>query len=117
MQKIKIWHNVKCSKSRIALELLENNNCDIEVISYVENTPSIEEIKNIINNIGINARDLMRVEETLYSDLNLSNESLSEDELISVMHDNPCLIQRPIVIKDGKAVLGRPLEKVIELIS
>ncbi len=117
MQKIKIWHNEKCTKSRVVLELLENKSFDIEVISYLENTPSRKEIKDVLNMSGMNARALMRDTEILFSELNLSNESMSEDELINVMHDNPILIQRPVVIKDDKAVLGRPLEKVIDLIS
>ena len=117
MQKVKIWHNARCTKSRVVLELLETNNFDIEVISYLENIPSIADIKDVLTMSGMNARALMRDTETLFSELNLNNESLSEEALITAMHDNPVLIQRPVVIKDGKAVLGRPLEKVIELIS
>jgi len=117
MNTIKIWHNAKCSKSRAALELLEKNNCNAQVITYLENTPSKEEIKEVLKMLKIKARGLMRVKETIYTDLGLSNETLDEDELIDAMISNPSLIERPVVIKDGKAAIGRPLENIVELIS
>ena len=117
MQKIKIWHNSKCSKSRAALELLETNKCDMDVIPYLENRPSKDEIKEVIQMLKVDARGIMRTKESLYSELNLSSDTLSEDDLITAMNNNPILIERPIVIKNGKAAIGRPIENIIELLS
>jgi len=117
MQKIKIWHNPKCSKSRAALELLETKKCDTDIVTYLENTPSLEEIKEVIKMLKTDARGIMRTKENLYSELNLSSDTLSEEDLITAMSKNPILIERPIVIKDGKAAIGRPIENIIELLS
>lgn len=117
MKKIKIWHNPKCSKSIAAIELLEKNKCNFEVIHYLENTPSAQEIKSVLAMLGITARGLMRKEDGIYLELKLDNEALSEDELISYMTNNPKIIERPVVIKEGQAVIGRPIQKVINLIS
>lgn len=117
MADIKIWHNPRCSKSRAALELLETNNCDAQVVEYLQDTPSIHEIKDVLSMLKIQARGLMRVKEDLYKELKLDNESLSQEELINAMANNPSLIERPVVIKDGKAAIGRPIENIIELIK
>ena len=117
MTNIKIWHNPKCSKSRAALELLESNNCKTEVIKYLEDTPSINEIKEVLSMLKTDARKLMRSKEDLYVQLNLGNETLSQDELIKAMNENPKLIERPVVIKDGCAAIGRPIENIISLIK
>ncbi len=117
MNNIKIWHNASCSKSRAAMQLLENNKCKTDVVSYLENIPSKEEIKDVIKMLKTNARGIMRTKEILYKELNLNDESLSEDDLITAMTNNPILIERPIVIKDGCAAIGRPIENIIELIN
>jgi arsenate reductase len=117
MNNIKIWHNAKCSKSRAAMQLLETNKCDADVVTYLEDTPSCEEIKEVINMLKTNARGIMRTKEVLYKELNLSDESLSEEDLVEAMTTNPILIERPIVIKDGRAAIGRPIENIIDLIS
>lgn len=114
---IKIWHNPKCSKSTAALELLEKNNCETQVVEYLENVPTTSEIKDVLSMLNINARGLIRVKEDLYKELNLSDSSLSQDDLIKAMTDNPKLIERPVVIKDGQAAIGRPIENIIELIK
>jgi len=117
MTTVKIWHNPKCSKSRAALELLESNKCEPQIIKYLEDTPSVKEIKEVISMLKIDARALMRIKEDLYSQLNLNDASLSQDDLITAMHSNPTLIERPVVIKDGMAAIGRPIENIMELIS
>jgi len=117
MQEVKIWHNSKCSKSRATLELLQNENCKIDVVSYLETTPSTEEIKTVLCLLKVNARALMRTKETLYEELNLSDIDLSEEALIQSMYDNPSLIERPVVLANGKAAIGRPLENVIKILS
>ena len=117
MADIKIWHNPSCSKSRAALELLENSKYDAQVIKYLENTPDANEIKEVLTMLKINARALMRTKEELYKELNLNDESLSEEALINAMTANPKLIERPIVIKDGQAAIGRPIENIIALLG
>jgi len=117
MQTVKIWHNAKCSKSRNAHELLSASGLDMEVINYLENTPSKDEIKHVLGLLNTNARGLMRVKELLYKELNLDDDSLSEETLIQTMADNPSLIERPVVIYNGKATIGRPIENILELIS
>ncbi|MCJ8327451.1 MAG: arsenate reductase (glutaredoxin) [Campylobacterales bacterium] len=112
---ITIWHNEKCSKSRQALEYLENKNLNIEIKNYLENTPSKEEIKEILELLNIKAYDLIRTSETLFTSLNL-NENMDENTLIDFMSLNPSLIQRPIIIKENKAVISRPFSLLEELV-
>jgi len=116
MENTIIWHNPKCSKSRDSYKLLEEKGINAEVVKYLENPPTKDEIKKVLGMLGISARELMRTKEDLYKELNLKEEQ-DEEKLIEAMADHPKLIERPIVIKNGKAVIGRPIEKVIELIS
>ncbi|NQY21515.1 MAG: arsenate reductase (glutaredoxin) [Campylobacteraceae bacterium] len=112
---ITIWHNEKCSKSRQALEYLEKKNLKIEIKNYLENTPSKEEIKEILELLNLKAIDLIRTNETLYTSLNL-NENMDESTLIDFMFLNPSLIQRPIIIKGENAVISRPFSRLEELV-
>ena len=117
MNKITIWHNPRCSKSRDSFKLVEEANVDATVVKYLENIPSKEDLKNILNLLGMSsAQELMRTKEEIYKELNLKDEN-SEDALLEAMIANPKLIERPIVIKGDKAVIGRPIEKVIELLK
>jgi len=117
MNKITIWHNPRCSKSRDSFKLVEETNVDVTVVKYLENIPSKEDLKNILNLLGMSsAQELMRTKEEIYKELNLKDEN-SEDALLEAMIANPKLIERPIVIKGDKAVIGRPIEKVIELLK
>ncbi len=116
METIKIWHNPRCSKSRDSFKLLEEKGIDAEVVKYLEDVPTKEELTELLSMLGMIARELMRTKEVVYKELNLKDEN-SEDALIEAMIANPKLIERPIVIRGNKAVIGRPIEKVIELIS
>ena len=116
MSKIKIYHNPRCSKSREALKLLESKGADVEVIKYLETPPTKEELKALLKMLGISARDLMRTKEAIYKELGLKDVE-DEEKLIEAMVEHPRLIERPIVIKDGKAVIGRPPERVVELME
>lgn len=116
MQEVTIWHNPKCSKSRNALALLEENNIQANVVKYLENTPTKEEIKNILNLLEMNAKDLLRKGESAYSELNLSQID-DEDSLIQAMVENPILIERPIIVKSNKAVIARPIENLEDLLK
>jgi arsenate reductase len=116
MQNVKIWHNPRCSKSRNAVALLEEKGVEAEVVKYLEIPPTKEELKEMLNMLGISARELMRTKENIYKELDLKNEN-NEEKLIDAMVSNPKLIERPIVIKDGKAVIGRPIENIMELLE
>ncbi|MDX1457119.1 MAG: arsenate reductase (glutaredoxin) [Marinobacter sp.] len=112
----RIFHNPRCSKSRQTLALLEENGVQPEIIRYLETPPTAEELADILALLGLEPRELMRTKETLYKELDLANPALDRDALIQAMVDNPKLIERPIVISNGRAVLGRPPENVLDLI-
>ena len=116
MANITIWHNPRCSKSRNAVTLLEEKGIEADVVKYLDTPPTKEELVALLKMLGISARELMRTKEAIYKELNL-NEETDEDKLIEAMVENPKLIERPIVIKDGKAAIGRPLENIIELLK
>ena len=116
MSKVKIWHNPRCSKSRNTVALLDEKGVDAEVIKYLDTPPSRDEIVEVLGMLNLSARELMRTKEDIYKELGLKDVS-DEDKLIDVMVQNPKLIERPIVIKDGKAAIGRPIENVIDLLD
>ena len=116
MSAFKIFHNSRCSKSRQALQLLKDNNCKIDIISYLEIDLKVSLIKDILKKLTLKPRDILRKGEQEYKDNNLKKDNLSEEDLINYMIKYPKLIERPIVMKGDKAVIGRPPEKVLELI-
>ena len=107
MSDIKIWHNPRCTKSREAVKLVEELGVDAEIVKYLDTLPDANEIKKTLKMLGLSARELMRTTEDIYKELDLKNEN-DEDKLITAMVENPKLIQRPILFKDGKAIIGRP---------
>ena len=111
---IKIFHNPRCRKSREGLAVLESQGVEFEIVKYLDNPPTFEELKSIINKIGIKPLELVRTKEDIWKS-DYKGKNLSDDEIIKAMVENPKLIERPIVIKDKKAVLGRPAEKIKEL--
>ncbi len=111
-----IYHNPRCSKSRHTLELLLENNISPEIILYLDQTPSSNELISLLDKLGISARDLMRSSEDAYKALGLANTDLSDDQLIDAMISEPKLIQRPIVVAGNRAVIGRPPENVLDLL-
>ena len=116
MKNVKIWHNPRCSKSRNAVALLEEQGVDAEVVKYLETPPSKDEIAEVLKMLGISARELMRTKEDIYKELGLKDVS-DEDALIDAMVAHPKLIERPVVIKDGKAAIGRPIENIVEILK
>lgn len=116
MSDIIIYHNPRCSKSRQTLALLEQHDVQPEVIEYLKTPPSVVSLNDIIGLLGISARQLLRKGEAEYKDLNLADESLTEQQLIQAMCEHPKLIERPIVIHNGKAKIGRPPETVLEIL-
>jgi arsenate reductase len=113
---IRIYHNKRCSKSRGALALLEEHGQPFEVINYLETPPSAAELKLLLSRLGITARQLLRTSEDAYRQLGLDDLSLDNETLIAAMVQHPCLIERPIVTANGKAVIGRPPEKVLDIL-
>ena len=111
-----IYHNPRCSKSRQTLEILNQQDVDTEIVLYLENPPSAKEVASILQKLGLSSRDIIRKGEEEYKLLNIKDQSLTENELISFMSENPKLIERPIVVKDDKAIIGRPPENVLSLL-
>jgi arsenate reductase len=111
-----IYHNPKCSKSRQTLELLQQNGITPTVIEYLKTPPTADTLKAILTQLGMAARDLMRKKEDIYSELKLNEPALSDDDLIDAMVKHPILIERPIVLANGKAALGRPPRQVLEIL-
>lgn len=112
----RIFHNPRCSKSRQALALLEQQGIQPEVVRYLDTPPTAAELAQLLAVLGLSARDLMRKKEAPYKALALDNPALTEAELIEAMVNNPVLIERPIVLHDGKAVVGRPPENVLDIL-
>lgn len=112
-----IYHNPRCSKSRETLQLLEERACDPEIIEYLDEPPSAEDLRRIISMLGVSARDLLRTTEPVYRDADLDDDSLSDDEIIEAICEYPALLQRPIVIYGDRAVIGRPPARVLDLVD
>ncbi len=113
---IRIFHNPRCSKSRATLAALQERGIEPEITLYLENPPDAGELHSILKKLGLTARELMRKGEAEYREQGLADESLTEDELIAAMVASPRLIERPIVLANGRAAIGRPLESVIEIL-
>lgn len=114
---VKIYHNPRCSKSRDTLSLLKSNGIEPEVVLYLETPPDAQTIRQLLKMLDMgSARELMRQKEDLYKSLNLNDTHLTEERLIQAMVDNPKLIERPIVVANGKARIGRPPEDVLEIV-
>ncbi len=113
MSKIKIYHNPRCSKSRQTKAILDEENLDYETIEYLNSPPSEKELKAILKMLGKSPLEVIRTGETLFKELGLSKkDERSDDEWITIMVENPKLIERPIVINGKQAALGRPPEDV-----
>jgi arsenate reductase len=112
---MKIYHNPRCRKSREGLQILEGSGTAFETVLYLENPPSEKELKSIISKLGITPRELVRTGEADWKE-NFKGIDLSDDEIIKAMTTYPKLIERPIVVKGDKAVVGRPPEKIKELL-
>jgi len=113
---IKIYHNPRCSKSRETLKLLEDQGLKPEIIEYLKHPPTTAELQDILNKLGLKPRELMRVKETEYKENGLDDPSLSDAELIEAMIRMPKLIERPIVLVNNKAAVGRPPESVLAIL-
>ena len=113
---VTIYHNPRCSKSRQTLALLKERGLSPEVVLYLETPPDAATLKTLLAKLGISARQLLRKGEDDYKALNLKDESLTDDDLITAMVAHPKLIERPIVVNGNKAALGRPPEQVLDIL-
>ena len=116
MADVTIWHYNRCSKSRQTLALLEERDLDIEIRNYLDDTPSAEELNEVLTGLGMEPREFMRTKEKAYKAHGVDDDALSRDELIDAMVAHPKLIERPVVIKGDKVALGRPPEAVTEIL-
>jgi len=113
---VRIYHNPRCSKSRATLALLEDRGGAIEVIDYLQTPPSAAELAGLLQQLGMPARELLRTGETEYRSLGLDDPALDDAALIAAMAAHPKLIERPIVVANGKAAIGRPPEAVLAIL-
>ncbi len=113
---VRIYHNARCSKSRATLALLEQRMGTCEVINYLDTPPSAAELGELLNQLGMTARELLRTSEAEYQLLGLDDPALHDSTLIAAMVAHPKLIERPIVVVNGKAVIGRPPEAVLAIL-
>lgn len=116
MSEVIIYHNARCSKSRCALSYLEEGNVDSEIRNYLKDAPSISELKELLKKLGMKPEELVRKNERIYKE-NFADKEYSEDEWLEILHNNPRLIERPIIVKGDKAIIGRPPEKVNEFLG
>lgn len=112
---IRIYHNNRCSKSRATLALLEGHG-KVDVVNYLDTPPDAAELKHLLKLLGIPARQLLRKGEDVYKELGLADPALSDDAIIGAMVTHPILIERPIVVANGKAAIGRPPKAVLAIL-
>lgn len=113
---VKIFHNPRCSKSRQTLQLLQEQNIEPEIIEYLKTPPTAAELEDILEKLKLEPRELMRKNEAEYKTTGMDNPDLNRAELINGMVNSPKLIERPIVLTNGKAAIGRPPESVLDII-
>lgn len=113
---VTIYHNPRCSKSRQTLEILRQADVELEIVEYLKTPPDAQLLKRLLSYLGISPRELLRKNESAYREAGLDDTNLSAADLISAMLQHPVLIQRPIVVNNGKAVIGRPPEHVLDII-
>ena len=113
---VRIYHNNRCSKSRATLALLQERGDDVEVINYLDTPPTAAELATLLKQLGMTPRQLLRKGEDEYQSLKLDDAALDDKALIAAMAAHPKLIERPIVVANGKAALGRPPEAVLDIL-
>ena len=113
---VSIYHNPRCSKSRLTLQILEEKGIDFKLVEYLKQAPTVARLEEILGMLGMKPRDLMRKNEAIYKELALDNAELSDEELVLAMHQNPILIERPIVVNGNEARIGRPPENILDIL-
>lgn len=113
----RLYHNPRCSKSRGALELLHARGVLPQVVAYLDTPPDVDELRALVAMLGVPARELLRVGEPEFAALGLGDPSRTDEQLIAAMAAHPRLIERPVFVHGGRAVIGRPPERVLELLD
>lgn len=113
---ITLYHNPRCSKSRASLKLLRAHAVEPRIVEYLRTPPDEAALRTLLKKLKLRARDIIRTHETPYAELGLADESLGEEELIRAIAEHPILLQRPIAVAGERAVVGRPPEKVLDLV-
>ncbi|MDZ5601388.1 arsenate reductase (glutaredoxin) [Pseudomonas sp. RP23018S] len=116
MTELTLYHNPRCSKSRSALELLETRGLAPTVVRYLDTPPDAATLRELLIKLGLSARQLLRTGEDAYKTLGLADPSLSDEQVIAAMVEQPILIERPILVAGDKAVIGRPPENLLEIL-
>lgn len=111
---MKIYHNPRCSKSRETLQLIKDAGVEVEIVEYLKAIPTADDLKTILMKLNLNPTDILRKGEAVYKE-KFKNSNFNDDEWIKIMIEYPKLIERPIVVKGNKAILGRPPQNVLEL--
>lgn len=114
---VTIYHNPRCSKSRETLKLLEEKGVETNVVEYLKTPPDTATLKHVLKLLGMRPRELLRTHENEYKSAGLDDQSLSDDEIIAAMVQYPKLIERPIVVNNERAIIGRPPVKALDIIS
>jgi arsenate reductase (glutaredoxin) len=117
MMKVTIYHNPRCSKSRATLKLLEERGIEPDIVEYLKSPPDAATLKKLLRMLGLKPRELLRTGETAYDEAGLDDSSLNDEAVIAAMITHPILIERPIVVAGNRATIGRPPEKVLDIIS
>ncbi|GGG16048.1 arsenate reductase (glutaredoxin) [Pontibacter amylolyticus] len=112
---VTIYHNNRCSKSRQTLDLLREKGEELQVVEYLKNTPSAEELKAVLQKLGLQPEQVLRKGEQVYKE-NFAGKSYTDEEWLQIMAEHPILIERPIVVKGDRATIGRPPEKVLDIL-
>ncbi|MGY8815692.1 MAG: arsenate reductase (glutaredoxin) [Gammaproteobacteria bacterium] len=113
---VTMYHNPRCSKSRETLSLLNEKGIEPEIIEYLNSPPDATQLKKILGLLGLSPREIIRTKDDLYKELNLDNEGLDDNQIIAALIENPILIERPIVLANGKAAIGRPPENILVIL-
>ncbi len=116
-EKATIYHNPRCSKSRAALALLQQQEIEITTIDYLNTPIDRSTLLELLDQLQLKPREIMRRSESTYKELNLADASLTDEQLIEAMTENPILIERPIVSFKGRAAIGRPIDHIIDLLD
>jgi arsenate reductase len=114
---VRIYHNSRCSKSRGTLELLEAHGIEPEIVNYLDTPPGVDELKSLLRLLGMTPRQLLRTGEAEYATLRLDDPALDDEAILEAMVAHPKLIERPIVVANGKAAIGRPPEAVLAILD
>jgi arsenate reductase (glutaredoxin) len=113
---LKVYFKPNCATCQTALALMKKNTDEeLELIEYLVETPTQKEIKEILKMLGIKAEELVRKKEPLYKEM-YEGKKITNTEWIKILNKNPILIERPIIVKDGKAIIGRPVEKILDIL-